>query len=266
MKESASLRFLYHTVPGRQLLKLLVQPDVSRAAAHFMDSPASRPLIGYYVRKYHIDLTGCEKAQFDSFNDFFTRRKKLHICTDQTKLISPCDGFLSVYPITDDLKMQIKHSTYSVGSLLQSKALSQRFRGGLCCIFRLEPRHYHRYIYAVGGTVQKQKQIPGVLHCVRPIACAEFPVYVQNSREYTLIQNDTLGNVIQMEVGALLVGKIHNHKTDRSAVRGAEKGYFEYGGSTIIMLFQKNAVRLFPKYSGYELPVKVGQAYGSIFN
>ena len=250
MKDSVSLRFLYHTVPGRQVLKTLVRPSVSRKAAKFLSSPASRPLVGYYIRKYDIDLTSCEKTEFASFNDFFTRKKKMNLCVDKTNLISPCDGLLSAYPITDDLRMQIKHSTYSLASLLQDRVLAMQFRSGLCCIFRLEPRHYHRYIYAVSGTIQNQRKIPGILHCVRPITCEEFPVYVQNSRKYTLIRNHALGKVIQMEVGALLVGKIHNYQTDQSVECGAEKGYFEYGGSTIILLFQKNAAQLMPEYSG----------------
>ena len=229
MKDSVSLRFLYHTVPGRQVLKTLVRPSVSRKAAKFLSSPASRPLVGYYIRKYDIDLTSCEKTEFASFNDFFTRKKKMNLCVDKTNLISPCDGLLSAYPITDDLRMQIKHSTYSLASLLQDRVLAMQFRSGLCCIFRLEPRHYHRYIYAVSGTIQNQRKIPGILHCVRPITCEEFPVYVQNSRKYTLIRNHALGKVIQMEVGALLVGKIHNYQTDQSVECGAEKGYFEQG-------------------------------------
>ncbi|MCR4646917.1 MAG: phosphatidylserine decarboxylase [Oscillospiraceae bacterium] len=248
---------------------MLVQPSVSQKAAKLLNSPVSRPLVGYYIHKYHIDMTGCEKTQFDSFNDFFTRKKRIRICNDKQKLGSPCDGFLSAYRITDDLRMQIKHSTYSVASLLQSRELAEQFRGGLCCVFRLEPWHYHRYLYAVSGSVLKQKRIPGILHCVRPIACAAYPVYVQNSREYTVIRHPALGNVIQMEVGALLVGKIHNHRVPSAVAYGMEKGYFEYGGSTIILLFRKDAMQLLPQYSslpfsGNELPVRIGQPYGSI--
>ena len=269
MSEPAFLRFLYHTVPGRCLLKLLVQPSVSRAAAGFLSSPLSRPMIGYYQRKYKIDLTDCEKKRFDSFNDFFTRKKRLDICQDDLSVISPCDGYLSVYRIGDDLRLRIKHSTYTVGELLESDTLAAGFRGGICCVFRLEPKHYHRYIYPVSGTVQQGKVIPGVLHCVRPIACSQFPVYARNSREYVLIQNDILGSVVQMEVGAMLVGKIRNHHGDTSVKRGMEKGYFEYGGSTIILLFRKDTVQLLPQFEDTagterELPVTIGQAFGRI--
>ena len=269
MKESVFLRFLYRTVPGRYLLKLLVQPSVSRAAAWFLSSAASRPLIGYYIRKYKIDMTEFGNKKFRSFNDFFTRKKELHICPDEPDLISPCDGYLSVYHIGDDLHMQIKHSTYTVGELLESHELAESFRGGTCCVFRLEPQHYHRYIYPVNGTIQEGKKIPGVLHCVRPIACSQFPVYVRNSREYVLIQHDTLGSVVQMEVGAMLVGRIHNHRRNVSAKQGMEKGYFEYGGSTIILLFRKDSVQLLPQFNDaagteQEIPIKLGQAFGRI--
>ena len=264
MKESIFLRFLYNTIPGRYLLKLLVQPSVSRAAARFLSSAASRPLIGYYLRKYKIDLTRCEKKTFNSFNDFFTRKKHIDICPDDLSVISPCDGYLSIYQIGDDLRMQIKHSAYTVEELLESNELASGFEGGICCVFRLEPQHYHRYLYPVSGTIQEEKVIPGVLHCVRPVACSRFPVYIRNSREYVLIQNDILGSVIQMEVGAMLVGRINNHHHDTSAKRGMEKGYFEYGGSTIILLFRKDAVQLPPQFKDAvgterEMPIAIGQ-------
>ena len=269
MKESMFLRFLYHTYPGRGLLKILVQPEISKAVARFMSSPLSRPLVSYYIRKYNIDLSGCIKKRFYSFNDFFTRKKKIHTNSDNSTLISPCDGYLSLYTITDDLIIDIKHSRYTVADLLESKETAELFSEGICCIFRLEPRHYHRYLYAVSGEIKGSRTIRGILHCVRPIACAEYPVYVQNSRNYTLIQSDCFGSVIQMEIGALLVGKINNYKNTSVAEKGKEKGYFEYGGSTIVLLFQNNKADLLPRYkavsdTGCEIPVMIGQILGRI--
>lgn len=264
MKESLSLRFLYHTVPGRELLRLLVRPSVSDAAAGYLSSPLSCWLIGVYKRKYGIDVSGCEKQTFDSFNDFFMRRQHVHVETDPRTVVSPCDGYLSAYRIDERLRVQIKHSTYTVAGLLQDGELAERFRGGLCCIFRLEPQHYHHYLYAVGGAVQKHVRIPGVLHCVRPIACEQFPVYIRNSREFTLLHNPVFGDVVQMEVGALLVGRIQNDPLPQEAAAGTEKGHFEYGGSTIIVLFQADKAELLPPYAAYlhtgrELPVTVGR-------
>lgn len=45
-----------------------------------------------------------------------------------------------------------------------------------------------------------------------------------------------------MEVGALLVGKIENHSGAAYVQRGQEKGNFAFGGSTIILMTQKNRV------------------------
>ena len=83
------------------------------------------------------------------------------------------------------------------------------------------------------------KQIKGILHSVRPICHEYTKVFIQNSREYTIIETPKYGEIIQMEIGALLVGKITNYKPESNTVKiGREKGYFEYGGSTIILLFQ----------------------------
>ncbi len=273
MNESLSLRFLYHTAAGRYLLKLLVRPTVSRAAAKFLSCPLSRPMTGYYIRKYGIDLTGCEKTKFDSFNDFFTRIKQIDIHAAEDSVISPCDGFLSIYSITPDRKLDIKHSSYTISSLLEDESLAEKYGGGLCLIFRLEPRHYHRYLYAASGVIKNQKVIGGVLHCVRPIACREFPVYVQNSREYTVTESRNLGSVVQMEIGALLVGKIRNreHLPDFYVTRGSEKGYFEFGGSTIVLMFEADRIEPMPWLSrftdsGREIPVTIGQTIGRIIH
>lgn len=109
-------------------------------------------------------------------------------------------------------------------------------------IFRLTPQHYHRYCYVCDGMKILSKKIEGRLHCVRPVAYTSVPVFVENSREYTEIESPHWGRIIQMEIGALLVGKIHNHNTGSTIVKGQEKGYFEFGGSTIVVLVQKDRV------------------------
>ena len=269
MKESILLRFLYRTVSGRKLLKVFVNPSVSKIAAHYFSSPFSRWMIHYYQRKYEIDMSEYKNQKFSSFNDFFTRKRNLSVWRDTWTVISPCEGFLSIYRITEERCLQIKHNPYTIRSLLQDDSIARKFSGGICCIFRLEPQHYHHYLFAASGEIQERKRIDGVLHSVRPIACEHFPVYIQNSREFVLLQNPILGNIVQMEVGALLVGKIHNHPVykDPFCVCGMEKGYFEYGGSTIILLFQKNAVRFLSRFneiidSESEIPVSIGQMLG----
>ncbi|MCM1245794.1 MAG: phosphatidylserine decarboxylase [Roseburia sp.] len=265
------LHFMYMTPVGRLLLKPLVSPLFSKIAGNFLNTRFSCHFIEPFIRSNNIDMADFEERPFTSYNDFFTRRikpGKRMIPEDEKLLISPCDSFVTVYPITEQLSFDVKNTEYTVRSLLHSQKLAKRFEGGYALIFRLTVSDYHRYCYAVSGTQAKNYFIPGTLHTVNPVANDCLPVYKENSREYTLIHSDWFGEVLQMEVGALMVGKIVNHKASCLVRRGEEKGYFEFGGSTIILLLQKDAVKLredlLPNTeAGYETQVRLGDAIGS---
>lgn len=271
MKESVSLRFLYRTVPGRVLLKLLVHPGLSRVAGRFLDSGLSRPLIGVFLRRNRISLEGIDvpAGGFPSFNACFSRsRYDTPFDPEPTHFCSPCDSFLSMVPIDEKSRFYVKHAAYSLPELLKNEALARKFQGGTALIFRLTPAHYHRYHFVDDGRILDQVTIPGVLHCVRPIAMEQYPVYIQNSREYTLCSSRHFGELVQMEVGALLVGRIKNAYREGSFSRGQEKGCFEFGGSTIIVLVQKDALRLKDSILAQikneaETPVRLGQWIGT---
>lgn len=270
-EEGKGLQILYHTVPGRFLLKGVSAPFLSRICGKFMDTGLSRCLIPLFVKKAHIRLSDYEKQEFDSFNDCFTRkiRRSLRpVCRDPKALIAPCDGLLSVYPITGDTVIPVKQSRYTVSELLNDKRLAKVFSGGTCLVFRLCVNHYHRYCYLDDGVKGRNHFIPGRLHTVRPIALKAVPVFTENSREYTIMHTRNFGRVAQVEVGAMLVGKIKNHQQKATIVRGLEKGMFLYGGSTIVVLLQKGAAIL-PGYAyeatrrGEEIPVRMGEKIGS---
>lgn len=249
MKDTVTLRFLYQTVPGRLLLRLLVQPGLSKAAGLFLSSHFSKCVIPHFIRKNGISLDGIEipEGGFSSFNSFFTR-KRLEPVGNSSKgqLISPCDGYLRAVEIKKDVVLEVKHSRYSLVDLLKDAGLAKEFENGIALIFRLTPANYHRYCYPADGTVLTSRRIKGKLHCVRPVALRTIPVFVQNSREYQVVKSEQFGKVVQMEVGALLVGKISNHKSSVGShvQAGKEKGYFEFGGSTIILLVQKDSITL----------------------
>lgn len=277
MKDTGILRFLYGTAFGRILLKLLVQPKVSKVASAFLKSGLSRPMIWYYRHKYHIDMTDIDVPMrgFDSFNDFFTRkRREIPRRSTAGRLISPCDGFLSVADIKGDTVFHVKHTKFTIGELLKDNNLAKEFIDGKALIFRLTPANYHRYCYVADGEVLRLRRIPGKLHCVRPIATESIPVFVQNSREYQVLQTQDFGKMVQMEVGALLVGKISNHERFREGSivwSGDEKGYFEFGGSTIILLLQRDEVTLRSRIQkaldgneGGEIAVRMGEVIGEM--
>lgn len=274
MRESLMLRFLYRTVPGRMVLKLLVQPKVSEAAGCYLSSRASKWIVPYYIRKHKIDMRDIDipVGGFSSFNDFFTRKRSTE-CFDVTygHLISPCDGLMSCLKIQNSTILSIKNTRFTLDDLLRDPELAGQFGEGTALVFRLTPADYHRYCYAANGKVLQHKKLRGRLHCVRPIALRTVPVFAQNSREYQVLGTESFGTIIQMEIGALLVGKIRNNNLPSKygyVRRGEEKGYFEFGGSTIIMLFKKNTICLNEnlykkKNSNGEIPVRMGEFVAS---
>lgn len=266
------LNFLYKTAAGRCVLKLLASRPVSKLCGIFLDSSLSASLIKGFVKKNNIDCSDYELDGIKTFNQFFRRRikdGKRPFDMDPAHLCSPCDGLLSVYPINDEgTVIPIKQSAYTIAELLKDKELAAGYSGGWCLVFRLCVDNYHRYAYPVSGIKGANIFIPGVLHTVRPIALETFPVFAQNCREYTVIESSGFGKVVQMEVGAMLVGRIVNLEQEGKAERGMEKGYFEYGGSTVILLIEKDKVAvkqtiLETSQTGNETPVKMGECIGS---
>lgn len=261
------LSFLYTNIFGRMLLKPLIQPQVSKLAGRYLSSAHSKWLISKFIERNEIDMDIYEECDYSSFNDFFTRKIKPDcrpVPEDLDVLISPCDCLATVYPIQEDTTFSIKNTEYTLRSLLRSPRLAKRFRGGYAYVLRLTVEDYHRYLYSVSGKQSKNYHIDGTFHTVNPIANDYLPIYKENTREYTVIRSKEFGDVLQMEVGALLVGKISNHKQSTVVTRGEEKGFFEYGGSTIVVLTQKDRVTprsdlLTNSKNGYE--TKVLQAH-----
>jgi phosphatidylserine decarboxylase len=147
---------------------------------------------------------------------------------------------------------------------LEGSKTAPDYQGGTCLVFRLCVDNYHRYGYMDNGVILENKPLKGKLHTVRPIAVNQYPVFIQNAREYTVIETENFGTVAQIEVGAMMIGKIKNHQTSGSVQRGAEKGMFLYGGSTIVLLLEKGYGNLPEECfrateEGYEIPVKFGQ-------
>lgn len=268
-----TLPFLYKTAIGRLLLKPLTAPSLSRLCGRFLDSRLSAFLIKGFVKNNNINLEDYQTDGIKTFNQFFRRKiKDVLRPFDFTpeNLSSPCDGLLSVWNIeaSNGTVIPVKQSQYTVESLLQNKELAERYNGGLCLVFRLCVNHYHRYAYADSGKKGPNVFIPGILHTVRPIALENFPVFVQNSREYTVIESSVFGPLVQMEVGAMLVGRIVNHEEEAVVTRGTEKGFFEYGGSTIILLIEKDKIKMRKEIienslRSIETPVKMGEVIGS---
>ena len=269
-KQNNLLKKLYGTVSGRKILKILTKPFVSKIVGGFMDSGLSVPLIKKFIKSSGIDVSQYNMIKFRSYNEFFTRTVKKGmrpIDYEGNHLISPCDSKLSVYRINKNSIFRIKDSYYRISDLLNNDFLARRFMNGWCMIFRLEVDDYHRYCYIDSGNKTKNIFVRGQLHTVNPIALEKYNIYKRNSREYTLMHTENFGDVIQVEVGAMMVGRICNHHEEYHFRRGEEKGMFQFGGSTIVMIFEENSVIpdsdiLSNTASGYETVVKYGEKIG----
>lgn len=264
------LQHLYESIWGRIVLKVLIHPWISRMGGAFLNTSISKILIAPFVKSHNLFPEQWEKKEFTSYNDFFTRRLKEEcrpITLEKECFISPCDGKLTVYPIEKNGRFHIKHTGYTIHSLLRNKKLAQRYQEGYALVFRLTVDDYHRYCYVADGVKSSNYHIPGVFHTVNPIANDVEPIYKENTREYTLIHTENFGTVLQMEVGAMMVGKIHNYHGAGSIKRGQEKGRFEFGGSTIVLLVEQGKLSIdcdIMKNSkdGYETIVRMGETIG----
>ena len=263
-ENSGILKFLYNTVPGRMVLKLLTSPTISKIGGAYMASKISKIHIKGFIKSNEIDMSQYEKTEYKCFNECFTRKilkDNRPVDMEANALISPCDGRLSAYRISEDSDFYIKQSYYSVKDLIKDSKKAPDYNGGVCLVFRLCVDDYHRYGHIDNGTIIENKYIKGKLHTVRPIALNRYPVFVQNSREYSIIETENFGTVAQIEVGALMIGKIKNHQTSGNVKKGEEKGMFLYGGSTIVVLLEKDVVERFKDYNlDYELGSIIGEA------
>lgn len=268
IKESNVVRFFYGTIIGRLIVRIFSIPLFSKLMGLFLDSKLSKFKIKSFIKKNNIDMSLYKEKDYKSFNDFFTREiKNIDYSKDKDDFISPCSSKLSVYDINEDGLYRIKNSYYRIKDLVNNSPIYKEFIGGKLLIFRLEATDYHRYIYIDNGSKEKNVFVPGILNTVRPIVLKHFNIYKQNSREYTIMHTDNFDDVIQIEVGAIMVGKINNKHEEYTFKKGEEKGMFEFGGSTIALMIKKDIVDLDSDIiknssDGFETKVSVGESIG----
>lgn len=258
------LSFLYATVIGRLLLKLIVaRPWFSRLRSHYQNSKKSKKDIEPFIREYNIDISPYD-GKWECFNDFFTRKRSYNHCHDADTFVAIADSKLSVYPIDDHLRLRVKNSVYTLDEIVDHRIDLSMFKNGTVLIFRLSVDDYHRYVYPDDGELLNQYKVKGELHTVRPIS-EKYRVYSRNTRVINEISTKNFGKIIQVEVGALLVGCIHNN-TSKRFKKLDEKGYFSYGGSTVI-LFVNDTIAIDEDIIqqsrlGFETKVTIGEKIG----
>lgn len=258
-------------------LPLLTQfPYFSRWYGWLQTRPTSRKNIQPFVEQFGIDLSELRDPleSFGCFNDFFTRRLKLDarpIAQGDRVTVIPADGRYLFYPAIQDADLfSIKGELLSLSTLVGDPALASNYRGGSLVIARLCPVDYHRFHFPFDCTPGEAIQIPGRWDSVNPWALDQCMQILQNNVRYrTILTSRVFGQVLYLEVGALCVASVQQTYTPEKKVKkGEEKGFFQFGGSTLLLLFPPNTITfcsdlLDLRTQGMEIYCRVGQPMGT---
>lgn len=254
------LRLLYGSSLASRILApcllpiIAASPWFSSLYGFFQKTRLSRYKIGPFINKFQVNTQEFLQPveTFRSFNDFFIRKLKPScrpIAPRESTAILPADGRYLVFPrITPRDTFLVKGHPFCLKTLLQDEQLATSFHNGAMAIARLAPSDYHRFHFPCTGRAALARHIPGHLYSVNPLAIRKHPhILAQNKRMITEISTSHFGKVAMVEVGATNVGTIHQtFKPHATQVKGTEKGYFSFGGSCIILLFQSNTLDFEP--------------------
>lgn len=272
-----ALHFLYKETLISKILRNFVSqsPLVSSLYGYFQKLPFSKKKILPFIKKYHINTDEFldDVTSFNSFNDFFIRKLKPSarpIDKNPAFAAIPADGrfrFFQNLKLETELLVKGKH--LSLPNLLQDESLAKKYVGGSAVLGRLCPVDYHRFHFPTDGIPGKTKFINGPLFSVNPLAVLKNPSYLfENKRTLTLIETTHFGTIAYLEIGATNVGTIHETFTPNVFIKkGAEKGYFSFGGSALILLFEKDKISFTPDLtkatrSGFEILCQMGEEMG----
>lgn len=248
-----AIRNTYGTTWGRLALHLLIKRAFfSKWYGARMDTPESAKRIPAFIEQFGIDQEEAliPEGGYKSFNDFFFRRLKPEarpLDENPDHAVFPADGRHSGFANASQTEgVFIKGQSFDLPALLGDAALGERYAQGTLIISRLCPVDYHRFHFPVEGTPGETKTIPGPLASVSPYALRRKLSWLwTNKRTLTLLDSPRWGKVALIDVGATCVGSIFQTFTPGQAVqKGDEKGYFAFGGSTVITLFEPGRIRL----------------------
>lgn len=251
----AALRWTYGTRLGNLSLNTVVKRAIfSRWYGRKMDAAKSRLKIPSFIEQYELDPTEFEltPAQFANFNEFFYRKLKptaRPIDPAADSIVFPADGrHLCIPDLSKANGLFVKGQMFSLKTLLDDEQLSEQFAGGSLLLSRLCPVDYHRFHFPVAGTPQTTRRIPGPLFSVNPIALRKnIEILATNKRTVTVLQTQRFGRVLLLEIGATCVGSIcQTFAAGQAVEKGDEKGYFKFGGSSTILIFEPDRIEFAP--------------------
>ena len=246
------LRLAYENPFGSILRHLIKRHFFSRWYGRRMASPASKERIAPFIKEYGLDPDDFADPpeSFASFNEFFIRKLKPEarpFGPDPDHLIFPCDGRHLGFPDVSQINsVFVKGQNFDLPTLLGSADLAQRFAQGTLVLSRLCPVDYHRYHFPAAGTPGESRLLNGPLFSVSPLALRRNLRYLwENKRVLTALETRSLGTILTLEIGATNVGSINQtFAPGQPVTRGAERGFFAFGGSSTITMFEPGRVTL----------------------
>jgi phosphatidylserine decarboxylase len=239
-----------------------------------MDKPESRARIAPFIAQYGLDESEFAEptSSYATFNDFFYRKLKPSarpIHADLRSVVFPADGrHLLIGNIAECADFFVKGVRFDLNALLGDSSLAKKFSEGSLLISRLCPVDYHRFHFPCAGTASEPVLINGPLYSVSPIAIATRPgILWENKRCVTRVSSPLLGEVLYLEIGATCVGSIVHTSTPGAVGKGDEKGYFRFGGSCVITVFEPGRVTwdadlIEHGREGREVYAKIGERAG----
>lgn len=240
------LRWLYGSFSGGLAADLLCSRKLfSKLGTWLAHRSGSQGRIEPFVRQYGISMEQFEEEAYTTFNDFFIRRFRNGVrtfCSGPGHLPAWAEGACLAWErVVEEQTFPVKGEHLSPVALLGGTEQAAPFVGGPFLLIRLRPQDYHRFHFADAGEVIEQYSIAGRLHSVNMLGLRQrSDILARNKRQVTIQQSQNFGRLAYVEVGAMLVGRIVQQDVSQPS-RGGEKGYFEYGGSTVALFGEPGA-------------------------
>ena len=247
----ASLRWVYESELGQSLADhLLSRSLVSQVYGAYQSSRLSATKINRFIKQFQIPMHEFDEGPFRSFNDFFIRKFKPGVrsfaqATGEFAAFAEA-RYYAFQSVERGQRFPVKSLSLDLVELLGGEERARPFLGGPLLLARLCPTDYHRFHYPDDGRVLECYSLHGALHSVNPVALRYRPEILQtNERVVSLLETRNFGKLAYVEVGALCVGKIvQTHRIQDEFHRGDEKGYFLFGGSTVIVVGEPGKWRI----------------------
>jgi phosphatidylserine decarboxylase len=272
----SAIRFLYgKSLLSRTLGRLMLHgfakwPLVSAFYGFLQNQGLSKRTIAPFIERFQIDTSEFldPPSSFNTFNEFFIRKLKPEARPMHDGPVMPADGRYTFFQqLALDDTFNVKNKSFCLATLLQSRELASKYAGGSLIIARLCPTDCHRFYFPFDCIPSEARCINGKLFSVNPLATRDNPwIWCANRRMLATLSTEAYGDVLFLEVGATNVGSIIQTYTPGTlCLKGSEKGFFEFGGSALLILFQKGRIQFAPDLleasaKGLEIRCLIGES------